>query len=162
MIQALSMTGGALSIMRIERDGVELSEGIVVTGREDISGVRIVFGKGSGVIRGQVNVSGGALPKDWRMFVTASSEKENSAGLFGDSGGSAEVDGKGRFVVEGLLPGEYQLILTVMPQVDPNSPPAPVDGIPAPVTQKVIVTKGQEAQVTMTLDLSKKNREEKQ
>lgn len=161
MINAFSMTGGALSVMRIERDGVELSEGIVVTGREDISGVRIVFGKGSGVIRGRVNVTGGALPEGWRMFVTASSEKESPAGAFGDSGGSAEVDGKGRFVIEGLLPGEYRLSLTAMPQPDPNSPPAPVGGIPAPVTQKVIITKGQEAQVTMTLDLSKKNREEK-
>jgi hypothetical protein len=47
------------------------------------------------------------------------------------------------------------------PRADPNSPPRPDDRIPAPVTQKVILTKGQEAQVTMTLDLSKKNREEK-
>lgn len=44
-LQAYSMTGGHLKIMRIERGGVEMTEGIVVTGREDISGVRIVFGK---------------------------------------------------------------------------------------------------------------------
>jgi protocatechuate 3,4-dioxygenase beta subunit len=161
MIQAFSMSGAALSITRIERGGVEMMNEIMVTEREEISGVRIVFGKGSCVIRGQVNVTGGGALKDWRMSVTASSEKEGLAASFGRSGGSAEVDDKGRFVIEGLLPGEYQLTLMVTSRGDTNSPPRPGDGVPAPVTQKALVTKGQEAQVTMTLDLSKKNREEK-
>jgi Carboxypeptidase regulatory-like domain len=160
-IQALNMTGAALNITRIERGGVEMRDEIVVTGREEINGVRVVFGKRSGVIRGQVNVTGGAASEDWRMVVTASSEKEGAAALFDDSGGSAEVDDKGRFVIEGLLPGEYQLTLMTTPRADSNSPPRPDDRIPAPVTQKVIITKGQEARVTMTLDLSKKNREAK-
>jgi hypothetical protein len=38
------------------------------------------------------------------------------------------------------------------PGMDPNSPNQPR---PAPVTQKVMVAKGQEAQVTMTLNLNK-------
>jgi len=161
MIQALSMTGRALNITRIERGGVEMSEGIVVTGREEISGVRIVFGKGSCVIRGQVNVTGGAALKDWRGVVTASIEKGGGAASSGDSGGSAEVDEKGRFVIEGLLPGEYQLRLTAMPRGDTNSPPGVDVNLPKPITQKVVVTKGQEARVTITVDLSKKNQEEK-
>jgi hypothetical protein len=161
MIQAFSINGAALNIMRIERGGVEMRNEIMVTEREEISGVRIVLGKGSCVIRGQVNVTGGGALKDWRMSVTASSEKEGGASLFHDSGGSAEVDDKGRFVIEGLLPGEYQLTLMTTSKADTNSPSRPDDGVPAPITQKVIVTKGQEAQVTMTLNLSKKNREEK-
>jgi hypothetical protein len=161
MIQAFSMNGAALNITRIERGGVEMRNEIMVTEREEISGVRIVLGKGSCVIRGQVNVTGGGALKDWRMSVRASSEKEGGASLFGDSGGSAEVDDKGRFVIEGLLPGEYQLTLMVTSRADTNSTFRPDDGVPVPVTQKALVTKGQEAQVTMTLDLSKKNREEK-
>jgi hypothetical protein len=160
MIQAISMNGAALNITRIERGGVETRNEIMVTEREEISGVRIVLGKGSCVIRGQVNVTGGGALKDWRMFVTASSEKEGVASFFGSSGRSAEVDDKGRFVIEGLLPGEYQLTLMATSRADTNSPPRPTDGVPEPVTQKVVVTKGQEAQVTMTLELSKKNREE--
>ena len=161
MIQAFSTNGAALNITRIERGGVETRNEIMVTEREEISGVRIVFGKGSCVIRGLVNVTGGGALKDWRMFVTASSEKEGVASFFGSSGHSAEVDDKGRFVIEGLLPGEYQLTLMATSRADANSPPRPNDGVPEPVTQKALVTKGQEAQVTMTLDLSKKNREEK-
>jgi protocatechuate 3,4-dioxygenase beta subunit len=46
MIQVTSLFGGALKIARIERDGVDFSEGIVVgAGREEIGGVRIVLGK---------------------------------------------------------------------------------------------------------------------
>jgi protocatechuate 3,4-dioxygenase beta subunit len=161
MIQAFSINGGALSITRIERGGVEMRNEIMVTEREEISGVRIVLGKGSCVIRGQVNVTGGGALKDWRMSVTARSEKEGVAAFFDATGGSAEVDDKGRFVIEGLLPGEYQLTLMTTSRAETNSPFRPDDGAPAPVTQKVIVTKGQEAQVTLTLDLGKKNREEK-
>ncbi|HEU0180386.1 MAG TPA: carboxypeptidase regulatory-like domain-containing protein [Blastocatellia bacterium] len=162
MIQAFSMTGGALSIMRIERGGVEMNDGIVVTGREDITGIRIVLGKASGVIRGQVETMGGALPKGWRMYVTARGEQEGAGAVFGGSGGSAEVDGKGRFVIEGLAPGEYELMLIARPELTPNSPPQPAQNMPAPVTQKIAVTKGQETLVTMTLDLSRKNQEDKQ
>jgi len=160
-IEAVSVTGGGLRITRIERGGIDLSGGIVVTGREDISGVRIVLGKASGVIRGQVTVTGGALPKGWRMSVTASNEKADGAADFGGSGGVAEVDGKGRFVIEGLAPGEYRLMLMALTEFNPNSPPPTSGNMPAPVIQKVIVTKGQETQVAMTLDLSKKNQEEK-
>jgi len=159
MMQAFNATGGALKITRIERGGVEMTDGIVVTGREDITGVRIVFGKGTGKIRGQVQITGGPLPDGWRMIVMARGEK-NTVG-FNSSSGYAEVDGKGRFAIEGLLPGEYELTLMARPEINPNSPPRPVQNMPAPVTQKVVVTKGQEAPVTMTLDLSKKNQEEK-
>jgi len=91
-----------------------------------------------------------------------SNEKDAGAASFGGPGGYAEVDDKGRFVIEGLLPGEYQLVLIARPEINPNSPPQPAENMPAPVTQKVTVTKGQEAQVTMMLDLSKKGQEEKQ
>ena len=137
-----------------------MSDGIVISGREDVSGVRIVFGKGSGVIRGQVNVTGGEFPKGWRMTVMAHNKKDVGDLSFGDAGGTAEVDAKGRFVIEGLLPGEYELTLSAFPEINPGSPPA--GPIPPPVSQKAVVTKGQESQVTMTLDLSKKGRQEKQ
>ena len=78
--------------------------------------------------------------------------------LFVNEGG-ANVDRKGRFVIEDLLPGEYELLLMVTrpPGLDPNSPDQPN---PAPVRQKVVVTKGQETQVTLTIDLGKKEQED--
>src|SRR5262249_47280004 len=125
-IQAFSINGARLHITRIAHGGGGMREEINVTEREEVSGVRIVFGKGSCVIRGQVILAGGGELKDWRMSVRASSEKEGGAALFGDSGGSAEVDDKGRFVIEGLLPGEYQLTLMTSSRADTNSPSSQV------------------------------------
>jgi hypothetical protein len=42
-IHAFIVTAGPLKITRIERGGVEMTEGIVVTGREVITGVRVVI-----------------------------------------------------------------------------------------------------------------------
>jgi hypothetical protein len=161
-LQTYGITGDTLKLVRIERGGVEISDGIVVTGREDITGVRIILGKGSGAIRGQVQVMGGALPDGWSMNVMA--RREKVAGLapdLGDSSGGGIVDIKGRFVIEGLLPGEYELtLMTMAPSVgDPDSRLQ----VRSPAVRqkvKVMVAKGQEAQVTMTLDLSKKDQEE--
>jgi hypothetical protein len=143
--------------VRIERGGVEISDGILVTGREEITGVRIILGKGTGVIRGQVQAPGGALPDGWSMSVMA--RREKAAGMapdFSGSSGGGAVDIKGRFVIEGLLPGEYELTLMAMaPAVgDPNSR-LQVRSPEVRQKVKVIVAKGQESQVTMTLDLSK-------
>jgi protocatechuate 3,4-dioxygenase beta subunit len=158
--EALGFAGRAPKIMRIERGGVEISDGIVVAGREQIAGVRIIFGKGSGVIRGQVQVIGGELPEGWSMTVAIVKVKNDgvSPRLF-DTGGGGSVDGKGRFVIEDLLPGEYELLLVVTrpPGSEPNSTN---QFSPAPARQKVMVAKGQESQVTMTLDLSKKDQED--
>jgi hypothetical protein len=137
-----------------------MNDGIAITGREDITGVRIIFAKRSGVIRGQVNVTGGAAPKDWRLSVVARGERKGFS-VSGGFGGPVEVNSRGQFVIEGLTPGEYELSLTVNPEIDPNSAPSPDLNIPAPVIQKVIVPKATEAHVTMTLDLSRKNQEEK-
>ncbi|HEU0183894.1 MAG TPA: carboxypeptidase regulatory-like domain-containing protein [Blastocatellia bacterium] len=159
-LQVIGMAGGELKIARIERGGVEISDGIVVTDREEIAGVRVILGKGSGVIRGQIQVTGGAAPEGWSMNVMARREKSAGAALnFNDSSAMGRVDNKGRFVIEGLLPGEYELMVMFMPSpgLDMNSPN---QFKPPTVTQKVAVAKGQESHVTMTLDLSKKDQKE--
>lgn len=157
-LQTYGGNGNELKLVRIERGGAEISDGIVVTEREDVTGVRIILGKGSGVIRGQVHVTGGALPDGWRMNVMARGEKSHGAQ---DFNGGGDVDGKGRFVIESLLPGEYELILTTWASSDdPNSRLQ----VRSPVVRrkvKVTVTKGQESQVTMTFDLGKKDQEDK-
>ena len=156
-----NFTGKSLSIIRVERNGADVSDGIDVQAGENVAGVRIVVGHGAAVIRGQVNVVGGALPEGWRMHAYVSREKSA-----GGSVGFAEVDGKGRFVIEGLLPGEYTLTATAIPSPPPPPPPGAPPGQqiwqPVQATQKVAVASGAEVQVTLTLDLKKKDQEERQ
>ncbi len=157
-LNAANITGKGLLLVRVERNGVDVSDGFEIKAGENVTGVRVVLGHGTGVIRGQVNITGGQLAEGWRIHAFVSSEKSG-----GEHSGFAQVDGKGRFVIEGLLPGEYTLTL----QTNPPPPPPGVNPVqqfesPSPVTQRVVVASGAEVQVTLTLDLKKKDQEERQ
>ena len=77
-----NFTGKSMSVIRVDRNGADVSEGIHVKAGEAITGVRVVVGQGTAVIRGQVNVVGGALPEGWRMNVHASRTIEGRDGRF--------------------------------------------------------------------------------
>ena len=130
-----------LSILRLERNGAELNQGIEIKPGEDIFDLRIIIADGTGVIRGQLKVEGGTLPDGAR--ITASiSNKLNFAN------GYANVDHDGRFVISGLAAGRYELALNVFR-------PAPRQNVRLVPTmrQTVIVTDANESPVIFTLVL---------
>ncbi len=138
--------GGAVPVVkRVERNGVELREGIEIKAGETLTGVKILMAYANGVIRGQVNMTGGQLPAGMRVLATAI----NANAAPTEQGGSAEVDGKGRFLIEGLLDGEYEVSAQVISNKEDSGQ------LPS-VSQTVRVTNGAETQVILTLDLSKK------
>ncbi len=135
------------SLLRIERNGVEQTrEGIEIGEGEQVSGIRVVLDYGTGIVRGQVRIEGGTLPPESRLFIRLHRTGDNGPQFFRPT----EVDARGRFVIENLAAGEYQLML-----MSYSSRGTGARGIP-PVTQTVIVTDGIEAEVTLVVDLSKK------
>jgi len=156
---SLSSFDGGLRIKRIERDGVEVKDAIEVRPGDKVTGVRIVAHRAQGRIRGQIRIAGGALPDGWRLDASASrpaSANESNSGartpvLAEGTDGYAIVDEKGRFVIEGLTAGEYDLSIT-MGKRDANgsrqifSPPGS--------NQRVTVRDDVETSVTLTLDIS--------
>jgi hypothetical protein len=129
-------------VLRIERDGMVQTDGINVGPGENISGVKLIVAHGNGVIRGEVKVIGGTLLENSDLSVTAR--------LIGPSGFSktAKADGKGRFLIEGLLPGEYRWEI--------NYSLKPGTGTMQPVVdQNVYVTSGAETSATITLNLKR-------
>jgi hypothetical protein len=139
-----------LSLVRVERDGVELKNGIEVGLAEEISGVKVVFGYGTGAIRGQVQIEGGEIPQGAMMFLSLQRAGTNQPQQYRRP---PVPDSRGKFAVDGLLPGEYELSLTF--QVRPVSGSSQMS--PKFVKQKVTVTNGAETQVTMVVDLNEKN-----
>ena len=144
----------AFSIIRIERDGAEIRSAFEIRRGEQITGVRIVVANTDGTIRGQVEVTGGKAPEGWEFQIWAnpiSTTADNeSQPAFGSGGGSARADGKGRFVIERLAPGEYELTLIPMVRVSQsewNSAPGT-----SQVKQRVTVSNGAETTVKFTLD----------
>ena len=105
-----------LALLRIEHNGVEVKEFNVNAG-DQITGVRLVFGYGGGVIAGRVEVKGGSLPVGARLKVSYRPEGED----FPIQGiKTADVDGRGQFLIEGLFQRTYKLFVDVIP-AGPNT-----------------------------------------
>lgn len=100
--------GNGFSLVRIERNGAAINGDLDVASGEQITGIRVVVGYGTGVIQGRVVVTGGALPAGTRLMVSVRSL--NSAG----QNRPAQVDASGQFRVEGLLPGGYEVRLNAL------------------------------------------------
>jgi Carboxypeptidase regulatory-like domain len=156
---SLSVFDDELRIKRIERDGVEVKDAIEVRPGERVSGVRIVAHRAQGRIRGQVRFAGGALPAGWRLSASASrptSADESTSGArtpasAEGTGGYAIVDEKGRFVIEGLPAGEYDLFISITKRLTNGSRQA---FSPPGSNRRVTVGNDVETSVTLTIDIS--------
>lgn len=129
---------------RIEREGVSQRE-IEITPGAQITGVRVIIEYGTGSVRGLVKIENGTLPENARLVVYARRRGDTS----GQVNRGAQVDTRGRFLIEGISPGDYELTLQAFLI---GTPPLRL----APVKQSVAVVNGVEAEVTMTLDLEAK------
>lgn len=127
------------------KDGVEIKNGIEVKSGEKVTGIRVVMVYGAGVIRGRINVVSGALSEGAKFRISA--RHKDASNYYGRAWG----DSKGRFVIEGLIAGEYE----VDAFVDQESG----TGRSFYISQRVQVMAGAETQITLTLDLSQKKKE---
>jgi hypothetical protein len=126
------------SISRIERDGVvtpriELQEG------QHVTGVKIFVGYGTASVRGVVTVENGPLPAAARIFLRLTQPGENTSYVR-----TAPADERGRFVVDGIAAGLYEIS-------------AYVTGVPkAPklVKQQISLADGVVTEVNLTIDLT--------
>src|SRR6185369_13263229 len=141
-LKADNQSLNGLSILRLDRSGGELQQGIEIKPGEDILDLRITIADGTGVIRGQVRVEGGTLPAGARMRASISNQLHFANGY-------AEVDKDGRFVISGLAAGTYELILNTY-----NPPPRQAAQLLPTKKQTVIVTDANESSVIFTLTLT--------
>jgi len=130
-----------LSILKIERNGEEVKQGIEIKPGEDIFDLRIMIADGTGIIRGQVNIEGGTLPAGARMTASISNQLRFANGY-------AQVDADGRFVISGLAAGTYDVVLNIY-----NPPPHQAVRLLPTTKQTVIVTDANESSVIFTLNL---------
>jgi hypothetical protein len=130
----------------MERNGVIYTAGILVRDREQITGIRLIVHSGDASIRGVLKLPDDApLPANAKFSVSLKRIGEPVA-QFDQPGSyrSAEVDARGQFVAEGLLPGTYEVTAHSYPPNDPN-------GQILTGKQQVTVTDGVVANITVTL-----------
>ncbi len=151
-----------LRVLRVEHNGVEVKDGVEISRGGETTGVHVVFVQASGVVRGQVKIAGD-LPENAEVHVSLTPVSDeaasSSAGRPGHQAGqkSGSADGKGRFVFEDLLPGEYHVRAYVSLRIGrgtyTNKP-----GLESSV-QRITVADGEETPVELTINLSKAHQE---
>lgn len=130
----------SFSIQRIERDGVVgPPRGIEIKSGEQAGGVKIFVSYGSSAIRGEVKIENGPLPSDGRIMVWLKKPGENPASFR-----PYNLDSRGRFLIEGIAAGTYEL------NVDANIPSR---RSAATAKQLVTVTDDTVSDVIVSLDL---------
>ncbi len=147
-----SATG--LSLVRIEQNGAPIKDNqIEVRAGEEIKNVRFVFAHSTAAIRGRVEFVGGTLPEGISIIVLAQPVERGSA-----NGKSTQLDARGQFVLDGLLPGEYTLRLSVnYPQLSTQE----ISLLTRKImnhSQRVSIASGSQIQLTITIDLSQEGR----
>jgi hypothetical protein len=151
------------SIKRIERGGAEVGSNFEIGRGEQITGVRIVVAHNIGTIRGQVEISGGKLPEDRLLNISASpigaTRIDGAYPAFQPPYGGVTADDKGRFVIENLPSGEYELRLNAMVKKGPDQWMSATET--EAIKQRVTVSGG-ETTVKFTLDLERKQQENRQ
>ena len=134
-------------LMRVERSGAVLERQIEIAEGENISDLRVVISYGSGVLRGQLKIEG--PPLDGLMMYVAFHHTGSNR-----MGGGVLVDARGRFLIEGLPEGQYELSLASETLLRDRSHDYRSQLNAA--KQTVTVTNGAETPVLLVLDLSKK------
>jgi hypothetical protein len=146
------------SIKRIERDGAEIRSAIEIKRGEQITGVRIVVAHANGAIRGQVEIAGAKLPEGAQFYISVTPVRttagDERAQAFYRYGRGMMADEKGRFLIERLAAGEYDLRCSAIVKTSQNG----WSGAPgiSSVQQRVTVSGGAETTVKLTLDPARK------
>ncbi|HKQ74283.1 MAG TPA: hypothetical protein VJ810_11375, partial [Blastocatellia bacterium] len=140
-----------LTIGRIELNGAPAPDGIDLDQGEQVTGVRVVLIYGTLTLRGEAKIVGGAFPAGQKFRVMARRVDQQMQNMQG-----AEVDAVGKFVIENLTPGEYEI--RVSPFFSPNMEqldPQLIRQLSA-FKERVVVSGGNQQPLMLVIDLSRK------
>ena len=130
-------TPAEFALLSIDVNGVDKSRGIEITAGENISGVRLVLGYGTGTIRGSMRIEGGVLPTGTYVYVALA--RQGSALTITDT----RMDARGHFVFDRVPAGNYEIVVT-----------AYLDNRRVTARQPVFVGDGSISESTITLNLT--------
>jgi hypothetical protein len=136
-----------LRVLRIERNGTALRDGVEVRAGEDINGLRFVLGAGASVLRGEVKIEGSPL-EGVNLYVLYRLTSGDPQRFY-----RAELDTRRHFVIKGLTPGDYELMIGPMSvEISGERGSRTMNRMPT-VKQTVTVAAGSESEVILVMTL---------
>ena len=132
-------------LLRVEKGSTDLTESVSLRVGEDLTGVRMIVTSGTGIVRGRLNFVGGELPSG--TLIRIALRKVNGTSV--QDYRMTQIDVHGRFLFEGLLAGEHQMVVNLPSTLKLSA--AVRQQFLAP--QTITVAANAETPVTLTLDL---------
>ena len=133
-----------LQIIRVERDGVVYPNRIEIKDLEQMTGLRIIVSNATGMVRGIVKLVNGSPPPENLVSVTLKKLNDDPAnGMIR----GVQLDARGQFFADRLLPGTYELTATIYSRASLEG----FDSRLKKTTQQVVVTNDNVSSVTITL-----------
>ncbi len=127
------------ALLAIEQNGVDRSQTLQIKEGENITGLRIVAGYGTGMIRGTVRIEGGTLPPG--AYMDAAFIRPGSSLTIGHT----RIDSRGQFIFQRVPPGNYEVGVN-----------AYLSSGRVSARQAVVTSNGVTTEVTITLNLNAK------
>lgn len=111
----------SVELERIERDGIAQSGSFSIKDGEQLTGFRLVAKFLTATIRGQVKIEDGELPANWRfgIWYQRLDDTDPSRRVTYSSSGP-EIDSRGKFLIEGLGGGTYEINIAIYEPEHPN------------------------------------------
>lgn len=128
-------------ISRVERDGVVFPRGVEIKSGEQVSGLKIFVIYGNGIVRGTIKIENGPLPTEARLFIQLAKPGDTSFMVR-----PQVVDARGRFAVEGVPAGTFELYAQCSIPGSRVRPPS--------ARQSITVTEGSVTEVELVIDLA--------
>jgi hypothetical protein len=136
---------------RLERGGGLSPWEIEIGPGEQINNFRVVVVYGDAVLRGQIKIPGLSLPEGVACRVYARRYGDpTSLSSFKD-----DVDAGGKFLIRSLVPGEYELTISLSIRSNPASIDRRLMEAAARFKETVTINGGAENHVTLTLNLER-------
>jgi hypothetical protein len=145
------MMAPGVALARIERGGAPQSEELDVQSGENVTGVTVVIVRASLSLRGELRIDGPGLPLGSRLSIYA--RRTDLPESLPMSTASSDVDDRGRFIIDYLAPGEYEIRIGI--SFDPNldSPDLRFVRAFSRATRKVTLSGDNQPPITLTIDL---------
>jgi len=137
-----------LSLVRTEVQGIDQPDGIEVTAGARVKDVRLVFAYGTGIVRGEIKIEGGAIQQGYFLQLSLRSP----AGDNRKFQRNVNIDSRNHFLAEEVPPGNYELVLRALTTPrDEKAPP-----LFEPVVRNISVANGAEAQAILVVNMARK------
>jgi len=102
-----------IELVRVERDGVEQTSGLMLKDGQQVTGLRLVAKYLTGAIHGQIKVEGDELLPNTRLSIWITTLDPSRPGYQSNGGNSPQVDSRKRFAIQGLAAGTYEVSVAV-------------------------------------------------